>query len=117
MIKALVPVAAIVVAAPVAHAANEITLSCTGTLSVQHIMELPNPESIVIDLDRGTALWDSDTYPIVTNNGGSIDRLLTRSTRLLSSRPLFQRGTPPLPTIIGSCKMTIISWSPLDWST
>jgi hypothetical protein len=77
---ALVPtvsyaVMALALLAGIAHAADKITFSCSGTRTSSRAPLEPQhqgPESIVIDLDRGIVMWGSDTFPIVRNAGNTI---------------------------------------------
>ena len=77
---ALVPtvsyaVTALALLAGIAHAADKITFSCSGTRTSSRAPLEPQhqgPESIVIDLDRGIVMWGSDTFPIVRNAGNTI---------------------------------------------
>jgi hypothetical protein len=66
---------ALALLAGLAHAADKITLSCSGTQTSSKAPLEPmsfGPDGVIIDLDRGVLIWGTDTFPIVSNVGSII---------------------------------------------
>jgi hypothetical protein len=71
----LIAFAAVIAVAGTSYAAEKITLVCSGTATVfsSGSTSGEGPDSFVIDLDRRTVSWGSDSYPIVGITTNSIE--------------------------------------------